>query len=436
LGVWGYAERLKESLGFVWEQFGVMVLVGVWGWWRIRLVRWRVFFVWVVGFDLFYTVFLNTISLEITPFNLSVCVVLAIGIGVGVVDLVKRCEGVVSGGVLRGVKVGCGVVPGMFLVLNFGVSDQSRNYTAYEHALNIFRTTERGSLLFINGDNHLFPVIYARLVERIREDAVVYDRLNLIFKMVPGLRGSDTPPGEWVRLSAEKETAIIENAYPRDVFFVVFDPGSVLMPPSYKVTAYCLLHRVMKQEEAEKPYRVSNLWRYYATESIYAPFTRDFMNRQIHAHFRLRYGQFLFASGSSNAGLQSVLEASKTGLDDSGVHLAAASILMEEDLWDEAREELDKATSLFRRGSPLLDNNWGCYYFRRKDYDTAIQFFRRAAESSPLTAVFHRNLALALKEAGRDSGASQTLDALPHTHPCPGGLQGRISEHPQEGGVE
>jgi tetratricopeptide (TPR) repeat protein len=160
------------------------------------------------------------------------------------------------------------------------------------------------------------------------------------------------------------------------------------------------------------------------------------MHRQIHAHFRLRYGQFLFASGSAKAGLQSVLEASKTGFDDSGVHLAAASILMEEDLWDEAREELDKASSLFRGGSALLDNNWGCYYFRRKDYGAAIRFFRRAAESSPLTAIYHRNLALALKEAGRDSEASQALDALSQTHPDPGGLQGLISEHPQGGVVE
>jgi len=121
LGVWGYAERLKESLGFIWRQFGVMGLVGVWGWWRMGLVRWRVFFVLVGVFDLFYTVFLNTISLEITPFNLSVCVVLAIGIGVGVADLVKRGERVASAGVRRAVQVGCGVVPGMFLILNFGV---------------------------------------------------------------------------------------------------------------------------------------------------------------------------------------------------------------------------------------------------------------------------------------------------------------------------
>jgi len=436
LGVWGYAERLKESLGFIWRQFGVMGLVGVWGWWRIRLVRWRVFFVWVVVFDLFYTVFLNTISLEITPFNLSVCVVLAIGIGVGVADLVKKCERVVRAGVMTGVKVGCGVVPGMFLILNFGVSDQSRNYTAYEHALNIFRTTERGPLLFINGDNHLFPVIYTRLVERMREDAVVYDRLNLLFKLIPALSTGDFSPGDWLGLRAEKEATIIEHAHPRTVFFVVFDPASILMPPSYKVTAYCLLHRVMKKEEAEKPYRVTNLWRYYATESFYEPFTRDFMNRQIHAHFRLRYGEFLFASGNSKAGLQSVLEAEEIGFDDSGVHLVAASILMNEDLLDKAREALDRATSLFPGGSAILDNNWGCYFFRKKDYDAAIRFFRKATETNPSTAMYHRNLALALKSAGRDSEAAQALDAFSGIHPYPEGLQGLVAEQPQETGRE
>src|SRR5512136_927551 len=155
LEVWGYVERLKESLGFIWAQFGVMSLVGVWGWWRIRFVRWRVFFAGVVVFDLFYTVFLNTISLEITPFNLSVCLVLAVGIGVGVGEVVRGCEGRAAG-VVGVLKVGCGVIPLVFLVLNYGVSDQSENTTAYEHALNIFRTTDSGAVLLMNGDNYLF----------------------------------------------------------------------------------------------------------------------------------------------------------------------------------------------------------------------------------------------------------------------------------------
>ena len=72
---------------------------------------------------------------------------------------------------------------------------------------------------------------------------------------------------------------------------------------------------------------------------------------------------------------------------------------MNEDLLDKAREELDSASSLFPKGSALLDNNWGCYFFRRKEYDVAIRFFRRAAEASPETAMYQRNLALALKQA-------------------------------------
>ena len=192
----------------------------------------------------------------------------------------------------------------------------------------------------------------------------------------------------------------------------------------------------MKKEEAERPYRVSNLWRYYAAESFYEPFTRDFMNRQIHAHFRLRYGQFLFASGNRNAGLQSIQEASKIGFDDSGVHLVAASIFMNEDLWEPARMELARASSLFRGGSPLLDNNWGCYYFRQKDYDGAIRFFRKAAEASPTTAMYHRNLALALKKAGRDIEAAQAIEAFSLIHPYPGDLQDLTPEGPQEGAIE
>jgi len=399
-------------------------------------VRWRVFFVWVVVFDLFYTVFLNTISLEITPFNLSVCVVLAIGIGVGVADLVKRAERVVRAGVRRGVKVGCGVVPGMFLVLNFGVSDQSRNYTAYEHALNIFRTTAPGDTLLADGDNHFFPLVYTRLVERMREGTALYDRLNLVFKLIPALSMGDLSPGEWLRLRAEKETTIIEHAHQTNALFAVFDPSSILVPPSYKATAYCLLHRVMEKEKAEKPYRVANLWRYYATESFHESFTRDFMNRQIYAHFRLRQGEFLFASGDGKAGLQSVLEATRIGFDDSGAHLIAASILINEGLLDQAREELDRASSLFPRGSPVLDNNWGCYFFRRKDYEAAIRFFRKAVEASPSTAMYHRNLALALKSAGRNREAARAIEMLLETHPYPEGFQDLVREQPQEAGTE
>jgi len=135
----------------------------------------------VVVFDLFYTVFLNTISFEITPFNLSVCVVLAVGIGVGVGEAVKWCEGRAAG-VVGVLKVGCGVVPLIFMVLNYRAADQSENTTAYEHALNIFRTADPGAVVFIEGDNHFFPVlqVFRLLISKGRREKQVSLNMHLL----------------------------------------------------------------------------------------------------------------------------------------------------------------------------------------------------------------------------------------------------------------
>jgi hypothetical protein len=214
--------------------------------------RWRVFFGGVVFFDLFYTVFLNTISLEITPFNLSVCLALAIGIGVGVVDLVRRCEQYASVGAMRAVRVFSGVVPGVFLVMNFGVSDQLLNYTAYEHALNIFRTTRPESTLFLSGDNYVFPAIYGRLVERMREDLYLYDRYNIFFKM-PGA-GKGIAPGTvtWEEERNALEKSIIVSNRGEPVYYALLGPHGVEMPDSYRLIQEGILYRLVKADEDAK----------------------------------------------------------------------------------------------------------------------------------------------------------------------------------------
>ena len=394
LGVWEYVERLKESLGFIWAQFGVMVLVGVWGWWRIRLVRWRVFFVWVVVFDLFYTVFLNTVSLEITPFNLTVCVVVAVGVGVGVVDLVKRCERVVRGGVLRGVKVGCGVVPGLFLVLNFGVSDQSRNYTAYEHALNVFRTTDHEAAILVDGDNNLFPVTYARLIERMREDVLFCDRQSLLFKE-PYLGDSDGIfRGTWTEWRAFLEKGILEKKVPYGAFYVLFDYLSLSVPEQYAIAPYCLLYRVVDKEVLAVGYKVPNLWAYYATESFYERFERDFMNRQITGHFYGRYGRYLYTAGNHHGGLLSIGKASTIGYDDPSVHFDAAIFLMEVGQFEEARTELERA-SPYQKNKAAMANVWGLYYFKMGDYERAVESFEEAVRVDQEKEVYKVNLQLA-----------------------------------------
>jgi tetratricopeptide (TPR) repeat protein len=407
LGVWEYVERLKESLAFIWVQFGVLGVLGVWGWWRIRVVRWRVFFLGVVVFDLFYTVFLNTISLEITPFNLSVCVVLAIGVGVGVGEVVRWCEGRAAG-VVGVLKVGCGVIPLVFLVLNYRVSDQSENYTAYEHALNIFRTTDSGAVLFVEGDNHFFPVTYGRIVERMREDVTLYDRLNLVFKTPYVGREEGLFHGTWESLRSLLEKEIVTQSKDRVILYAVFDPFTLVVPEEAILVPYGLLHRVMKREGPGAVYRLPGLWNYYSSESFYDNFEKDFMTRQVSGHFFLRYGMYLYSSGNHKRGLRYIREASQLGYDDAGILCGAAIFFSDQGLFDLAQDHLARAP-VTRQNVSVIENNWGCLYYKKGDYESAVRAFRKAVERSPESPAYKKNLALALAGAGREEEARQMM---------------------------
>ncbi len=90
--VWEYLLRVKEGVGFIGAQFAVLSIFAVWGWLKLSDRRWKVFFAVVVFFDLFYTVFLNIISLEVTPFNLPTAIVFSILIGGAIADIIKRIE--------------------------------------------------------------------------------------------------------------------------------------------------------------------------------------------------------------------------------------------------------------------------------------------------------------------------------------------------------
>jgi tetratricopeptide (TPR) repeat protein len=365
------------------------------------------FFVGVVVFDLFYTVFLNTISLEITPFNLSTCVVLAVGIGVGVGEVVKWCEGRAVG-VVGVLKVGCGVIPLMFLVLNYRVSDQSENYTAYEHALNVFRTADPGAVLFIEGDNHFFPVLYGRIVERIREEVSVYDRLNLLFKIPYLGHEKGLFYGTWESLRSLMEKEIIAQRKHGAILYAVFDPFGLSVPEQSILLPYGLLHRVMEREGPGAVYQLPGLWRYYSSESFYRKFEKDFMTRQVSGHFFLRYGMYLYNTGNAKMGLAYIQEASQLGYDDVGIQCGAAIFFSDQGLFDLAREHLSRAP-VNRKNFAVLQNNWGYHYYKKGDYDGAAEAFKKALEQNPENQVYRKNLGLALAGAGREEEAAQIM---------------------------
>ena len=405
-----YLIRARETFRFVWLQFGVVLLLAPWGWLRLKSRRWQVFFVMVILFDFAYTIFLNTISLKITVFTLPTCVVLAILIGVGVSDILERCRRITSigTGIQNAVRVAFCIMPIPFLLFNFEAHDYSRNYTATEHALNIFRTMAQESTLFVEADNNAFPVAYSRIVEREREDVNVYDRFNIIFKMPYVGEARKTFVGEWKEYRNFLEGHIIERARPASVFYSIFEPASVSLPEGYTLVPYGVLYQVRSGKGPSHTFRVENIFRYYATESFYDNFERDFHSREISSQFFYKYGIFIFIAGNPKLGLRYMRKASRIGYDDTAIHSAIGTFLTREGMFEEARQELELMSVHYDELS-IVHNNWGYFYHKKGEFEKAIRSFRNAIAEKPDRIAYYNNLGYSLYEAGKRGEALKTF---------------------------
>jgi tetratricopeptide (TPR) repeat protein len=405
-----YLLRTKETLWLIWSQFGVVVLLALWGWFRLDEVRWRVFFVLVIIFDFAYAIFLNTISLEITPFVLPTFVVLTVLAGVGVGDLLKKLDAIssIGSGSQRVIKVAVSVIPGIFLLLNYDLCNQSRNYTAYEEALNIFRTTGNGEVLFMHDDNNVFPVAYGRIVERMRKDVKLYDYLNLIFKL-PNLDTEVNSMGPaWENRIFNAEKKIIEQEERRSVYYAVWAPKTIKIPVQYQLVPFGLINKVMKVGEMKKIENANEVWRYYSLESFNEDFYRDYMNREVAAFFHFNHAKHFFESDKFPLALKYIKRASDVGHKDVLIHSEMAIFLIDRGLFAEGHNELEKATINYKNLDGLY-NNWGYYYHKIGDYNRAVISFQKAIELSPNNYGYHNHLGFSLYEAGRREEAYQSF---------------------------
>ena len=400
-----YVVRAKDTLLLIVNQFGALLLLALWGWLKIRHLRWKMFFLAVIVFDLVYTVFLNIISFEITPFTLPTCVVLTILIGIGIAHLLEKTRnhllfGKAAQGALRAAFC---VIPVIPLASNLDLCNQSRNYAGYEHVLNIFRTVDDRSTLFLDGDNNIFPVAYARIVERMREDVMLFDRHNIIFKMPYPNDHKDCfgkQGGEFRRCI---ERWIVQNTQ-NGIYYAVFNPHAVSIPDQFVMYPCGILYKAVRGEILFPEAICKRIWNRYVTESIYDDFYRDFMNRHLSAYFHFSLGKYLFMVDQPALGLKETEWASRIGYDDTMIHSDIALLLIDQGLLEEARSELEKALIYYDDLSGVY-TNWGYYYCELRDYDKAVVSFRKAIELNPDRFDYYNNLGLALFKAGRNHEA-------------------------------
>ncbi|MBW1742973.1 MAG: DUF2723 domain-containing protein [Deltaproteobacteria bacterium] len=394
-----YVSRAKQAALLVFSQFGPLLLVALWGWLKMRPLRWQIFFGAVILFDFAYTVFLNIISFEITAFTLPTCIVLAVLVGNGIADILKRARRASfhSTTMYGALRAACCMIPLIPLVSNFGFCNQSRNYAAYEHLLNIFRTVSSRSILFLDGDDNIFPVTYGRIVEQMREDVTVYDRLNLLFRMPD--RYDDYSPKNAERSGYSVEQRIVENSQ-HDIFYAVFNPDAVSLPVQFTMYPFGILHRPFPTGDLPPEHLGKQAWSRYVTESADDTFYKDFMNRHLSARFHFALGQYLFATGQEALGLEIIKLASQIGYDDTVIHSDIALFLMGEGFLGKAQIELEKAL-VYNEDLGGVHTNWGYYYFKLGDYEEAVTSYKKAIELSPDSFDYYNNLGLALHQAGK-----------------------------------
>jgi len=294
-----YMLRTKNTLIYVYHQFGWVLLFVIWGWLKSLSFRWQVFCAGFIVFDMVYTVFLNIISIEVTPFLLPSFSVFAVLGSLGVASVFEWLKGhrlIIERFVPQLAGAAICIMAAVRVFLNWGMVDQSRNYTAYDHATNIVRTMGNENVLIMHGDNNVFPMVYGRTVVRMREDVTLYDRQNLFFKMprFSNKKNVYNIHAGGALLGSGNEKEIIERSAGQGVYFAVYNPYSISIPNDYSIKPFGVLYKLVGTQAPFNLIKARKIWTYYATESVHEDFQRDYMTREVAGYFYFNKGSPIF----------------------------------------------------------------------------------------------------------------------------------------------
>jgi len=194
-------------------------------------------------------------------FYLMPFVVFSIWIGIGI----KYIQEIIP---FKRIKV-LFVIPILFIVIiifahsNYRVNDRSRNYISYDYGMNIFKTLDKDSTLFVEKwDETIFILSYLKTVEKVRPDVQLYDCHASLLKNIYGgdyiyLRGKGRD-----QRRKEVETAIIAST-DKQVYYATMEEKSII---GLELIPEGMLYRVNKP--GYKPV-LTDYDRVYETRDIY-----------------------------------------------------------------------------------------------------------------------------------------------------------------------
>ena len=351
-GIFVYLLRLNDTLWMVLSQLGMLTVFSLVGFWKTNL-RWKFFYILVIVFDTFYTVFLNTVSLEITPFNIASIMVLAVLAGKGAHYIIQKINNFKIGSGLSNLKLvksAILVIPMIFLISNYSVCNQSLNYTAYENSQNILRTVNPGGTLVLSGDNYLFPVSYSRFVEKAREDVNIFDWYFLFFKMPCWGESPDSDHNNETLFSKQSmENLLIKMKSENGFFISNINPDPGALPEEYQIVPWGVLGKILKKGEETEGDLSPHIWNSYITQSLEDSFYRDYMTSEITADYNLNKGKQLILLGGMELGIKRLNRATAIAPSNDAIHTAKVLFLVNTGFYEEAKKGAGSGFEYFHR---------------------------------------------------------------------------------------
>lgn len=277
------------------------------------------------------------------------------------------------------------------LLSNYSENNLSKNYISYDYGINILRTIEEKSILFVSGDNATFIIAYLQMVEKRGRNIIAYDESGTVFKNIYGNDVYNLPKKEHnIRIESVQRKIISESR--EQVFYVL---GSKIQNMSgILAEPYGILYKIketLQKKNFEDIYEKRGL----NDNSIY----KDYLTRDIIAQYHILSGEEFYLNKEKDKAIKEFEIAETVGYDIETIQSVLSDIYLKYGLVELAlKKSLRETDSNF--DSAQSHNNLGNAYLSKGMIEQAIVEYKKALEINPKFAETYNNLGLAYLEKG------------------------------------
>jgi len=336
---------------------------------------------------------------SIEPFLLPSIVFCAIWLGAGV----DWITGLIGRKMSRlAVWMAC-LVPAVPLITNYSLANQSRNYLAFAYGLDIMKTPEPGSMVFLAGDNSTFIVKYLQSVEKRHREITFADDAGVVFENIYGADYPRLPDAEHNKRMNQIQRKVILSG--RQVYYTL---GSNLQNMEGISVKPCgLFYRVL---QAGEKYEIDEgIWPGYRTGQINTEGQYyEYLAKDVLSHYHYARAENLYSSGKIDSAKEEYRLAGKTGWDVNTMQNLLAATFMRLGMPDEALTQL-RESLILNPGDPDIHNSLGNIYLAKKMNDQAINEFEKALGMNSKLPEAYNNLGIAWLAKGSISQAEKAF---------------------------